>query len=465
MISGPTGEVDSPRQIGDGWRPGPPLMLILNVADIHFRHPECNTPMDPDRPYRTLLVRDARERVAVLGPANVILVGGDIAYHGLVEEYDSALRWLSELADAAGCTLSDVFVVPGNHDVDRGVIKNRADVRNAQRAVSSARPERRERELWEQFRDAKAGPSLLAPVDAYNQFAARFNCQVYAPDKLFWHQDRPLTDSVRIRFYGLTSTLLSGAGASRNEDDSRLSLYLSPFQTGLDPVEGVVNAVICHHPPDWFMDQDDVDDAIRGRAELHFFGHKHRQRIHRDANYVRFSAGAVNPDRNEPGWEPGYNLIKLSVNDDGKSLWLDVEAHLLTWQTNPDGFHPKNDGRGALVFGHRLTLRRATVRDPRTPAGSPVAPSDPKPPTARGTEGNADGEVAMSEPHTRNLVLSFWNLASSQRREIAQRLKLITDEEMKLPEPERYGRALIRASERGLLAQVAAEVERLEKKA
>ena len=59
------------------------------------------------------------------------------------------------------------------------------------------------------------------------------------------------------------------------------------------------------------MDQDDADDAICARAAIHMFGHKHRQRITREAAYVRFGAAAVNPNPNEPGWQPGYNLVDM----------------------------------------------------------------------------------------------------------------------------------------------------------
>lgn len=73
-----------------------------------------------------------------------------------------------------------------------------------------------------------------------------------------------------------------------------------------------------------------------------------------------------------------------------------------------------------------------------------------------------DGEAAMGDPITRNLVYRFWNLKSSQRREIALTLGLISAEEVQLPEPERYGRALIRASERGLIDLVAREIAKKE---
>lgn len=73
-----------------------------------------------------------------------------------------------------------------------------------------------------------------------------------------------------------------------------------------------------------------------------------------------------------------------------------------------------------------------------------------------------DVEAAMGETDNRGLLYRFWRLASSQRREIAQELGLLEEGEMKLPEPERYGRALIRAGERNILDKVAAAVARLE---
>jgi len=295
----------------------------------------------------------------------------------------------------------------------------------------------------------------MEPISEYNTFAARFDCQVYTPDKLFWHQDLPLDGETTLRIHGLTSTLLSGAGG---QNDPKLSLYLSPLQTVLDPVDGVINLVMCHHPPDWLMDQDAVDDAVNGRAMLQFFGHKHRTRIHRDPHFVRFSAGAVNPERNAPAWEPGYNIVKVSVTSETGHRYLDVEAHLLVWQTNPDLFHPKLAAHNEAIYRHRMRLPHlptAKLRPTASVAISPVAVPQLEPSTV------AEKETTMSD--TRNLVLRFWDLASSQRREIALELGLLEKDEItQLPEPERYGRALSRAGERGLLERVAEEIEKRE---
>ena len=58
-----------------------------------------------------------------------------------------------------------------------------------------------------------------------------------------------------------------------------------------------------------------------------------------------------------------------------------------------------------------------------------------------------DAEAAMGEADTRDLLYRFWRLTSGQRRGIARELGLLEEGEMKLPEPERYGKVFIRAGE------------------
>ncbi len=430
-------------------------MLLLHISDIHFREPDCVNPdLDPDRPYRTRMIQDARNRADNLGPVGAILIGGDIAFKGHPREYEAAKAWIDELARACGCPLERVFVIPGNHDVDRGVIIRSPAVRNAQSAIMAVEPHRREREFRAQFMDTETGRALLKPLEAYNDFAKLFSCQVYAPDHLYWKQDLPLEGGTHLRIYGLTSVLLSGAGGG---NDTRESLYLSPLQTGLDPVDDVVNLVMSHHPPDWFSDQDEVEEKICNRSAIHLFGHKHRQRVSKDDGYIRFSAGAVNPDRNEVGWQPAYNLIKVDVVGEGPARALEIEAHLLQWQANPEQYRPMQTSQRDEVFRHRIPIPGRT-RAPVTVAAAPTtAPPDPM------AEADADVEAAMSDESTRNLVFRFWKLTVSQRRDIALGLGLIDRAEMSLPEPERYGRALLRAGERGLLEQVAREVAKRER--
>ena len=432
-------------------------MLLLHVSDIHFRVPDCENPdLDPARSYRTRMLRDVRERIQTLGPVEAILVSGDIAFRGDPAEYKAAYAWLEELAEACECSLERVFVVPGNHDVDRRVIKSSPSTRNAQLAVRQAPAHQRERELRTQFTDLNTGRALLAPLAAYNDFAKLFNCQVFPPERLYWSQELSLLKGVRLRIYGLTSTLLFGA---EDQDDSQGSLYLSPLQTVLDPVQDVVNLVLCHHPPDWFLDQEEVQDAVCGRAAIHLFGHKHRQRVIQDPNYICFAAAAANPDRYETQWQPGYNLIRVEVAGSGQERALNIQAHLLEWQVSPERYRAVLTRNGEDVVRHRIAIpsrTNAIVTGPDSDENETTAQNIPA------LEAETDVEAAMSQESTRNLVFRFWNLTISQRREVAQRLGLIDEADLSFPEPERYGRALLRAGERGILEQLAHEVAEME---
>src|SRR5579863_2613878 len=96
-----------------------PLMFV-HLSDIHFGQ---------ERGGRVFVHGDVRDRLvddvsivleelkqpAVTG----IIVTGDTAYSGKTDEYRDAGQWLDRVARAAGCAITKIQVVPGNHDVHR----------------------------------------------------------------------------------------------------------------------------------------------------------------------------------------------------------------------------------------------------------------------------------------------------------------------------------------------------------
>lgn len=429
-------------------------MLFLHVSDIHFSTPDCNDPPnDPEQPFRTVLVKDIRARVSEVGPIDAMIVTGDIAFKGVADEYKVAMGWLTELADAAQCPIDRIFVVPGNHDVDRKIIEHSKVIQNAHRTLSGCNSKEIEHEFDRQLRDRTTGPALLEPITAYNEFAKFFNCQVY-PDKLCWRQDIKLSDDVLLRLHGMTSTMLSGAiQTGGGQNDTRDSLYLSPRQTVLDPVPNVVNIALSHHPHDWFKNCDEVEGALNAKAIIQFCGHKHQRRVTRESDYLRLSAGAVNPDRHATGWQPGYNLVKVSVVGASAERRLDFEVTSLDWQSNPDLFKPAHDKNGSAIFVHSIAIPE--IGTGKTSSGLvPVAP----------LPAEIVAEVAMSNTSTRNLIRRFWGLTVSQRLTITSKMGLIEESERSLPELRRYTDVFKRANERNVLEQLVLEVEKMEGK-
>lgn len=442
-------------------------MRLLHLSDIHFRSPDCETlATDSNQPYRTLLTQDVVDLCRDGGTVDAILVGGDIAYRGAPTEYKAARTWLLELASQCGCRPEGIYVVPGNHDVDQGICATSLAISNAQDAIATALEDARESVMKRQLADADVGQSLFRPLTAYNEFAASFDCSVY-PGLPFWTDELELGEGVRLRLFGLTSTLISGLG-ERDKVPGRL--YLGRLQTVLNPEPNVVNLVLCHHPPSWFIDKDGTDDNVNSRAKLQFFGHEHRQRCTPTPAYMRFQAGAVNPDAHEREWKPGYNLLDVKVSGEGMERTLDVCAYVRHFQNAPEMFVPLRQDRYQEVWTHSMALQHqaplkvsaAAVINPMPPYQATKVAEAAHAVAIASVPTEAKSEVKMQGPSMRNLIYRFWQLSISERREITLKLGLITDADLLVLEPERYKKAFKEAAARGVLVELANEIERVE---
>jgi hypothetical protein len=247
--------------------------------------------------------------------------------------------------------------------------------------------------------------------------------------------------------------------------------------------------VLCHHPPKWFSDSTEAENLIDARAKLQFFGHEHNQRCSRPPEYMRFHAGAVNPERDAAGWQPGYNLVDLHVEGKGSERTLKIEAHMRQFQPAPaELFIPYRDPTAnSDVWRHSIKIPERRVRGvpPVTPRAVPSAPAEmPQPAHLHGTQvatavhtvckvaDHVNGslsevtqlsEVKMPDPSTENLVFRFWQLGAKEMREIALGLGIIDEVDLELPPPQRYYKAMETARDRGLLIELAAQIQKHEK--
>src|SRR4051794_3636082 len=87
----------------------------LHVSDFHFR---ADDPYDRDVVLRALVrsVREHRERGR---KPDLVFATGDVAFSGKKAEYEAATPFFDDLLRAAGVGKEQLFVIPGNHDVDR----------------------------------------------------------------------------------------------------------------------------------------------------------------------------------------------------------------------------------------------------------------------------------------------------------------------------------------------------------
>lgn len=299
--------------------PGKGVLRFLHLSDIHFRKDQSLSDAGLDLDIREQLEKDASEIFKEIGPVTGILVTGDIAFSGDVHEYAIAEKWLEQLTERLSGNPGQVWVIPGNHDVDRHALKERPSIRYMHQALRNTSTPG---DLLAEFLQTGDRDQLLRPLANYTAFASKYNCAPELP-RLRWEQDLPLNDGSILRLNGLNSAVIS----SELDAVGSSGLLLSPIQSIFADQPGVAHMVLCHHPTDWLIDGDEVETSVTRRAKIALCGHKHKLKIRQVDQTLQLVAGAVHPNRREPEWEPRYNIIEVEVvESDGRKLRVTVWA-------------------------------------------------------------------------------------------------------------------------------------------
>jgi predicted MPP superfamily phosphohydrolase len=421
----------------------PNSLVFLHLSDIHFQR-WSGSSYDIDEDLRNELLIDAAEVLKKLGRPDGILVTGDIAFGGISKEYDLAKKWLTELCEKLGRTLEYVWTVPGNHDVDWEHAKTSSLLAAIHNELRQSETKAIDGAIRKYMGDIEAAKIIFRPISEYNSFAATFQCQI-SPQKPTWQQDFPLGDGAILRINGLNSTMVSDH-LDGVEKQVILGEYQCPKRT-----PGVVHLVMCHHPPDWWKDNDLVEQKMNSRANIELFGHKHSQRLCKINSTLRLTAGAVHPYREALNWKPCYNWLKVSVSGNNTGHKLDVEVYPRIWNNGDSKFIP--DSNSCSGQDHRLvsfdlepwTLQPSEKKKPERESGvlKSTSPSSP----------SIGLETKMSDP-IRILTYRFFDLAHVVRIDIARDLKLLRDEDEGLEDYELFNRILTRAAKEKLLDQL-----------
>lgn len=143
-------------------------------------------------------------------------MGGDIAFGGHPDEYAKARDWLASLIEASQCPESAVWIVPGNHDIDRAIVKSSEIISACYTAMRTCTVEEITPTMRRRLYGDPASAALVEHLRAYNDFARLRGCAVRA-NCPHW-EDRLELDGETILLWGLNSVLCSAhrrSGASR----------------------------------------------------------------------------------------------------------------------------------------------------------------------------------------------------------------------------------------------------------
>ncbi|MEI8211052.1 MAG: metallophosphoesterase [Planctomycetota bacterium] len=374
---------------------------FIHLSDIHFGQEKHGT-LVVHKDARDKLIEDCAEFASAHGPADGILVVGDIAYAGKQREYEDAAKWLKAVAQAGGCEEYSVRTIPGNHDIDRTCINVYG--RNAHQAIRQATLAQLDGVIEEHLAEAEVGNAMLPKVAAYREFASRFDCDFPSLKHPCWAKEYPLTHQYALRILGMNSVQVCDGS------DVKGNMVLGNNQYIIKEKDNIAPIVLIHHPLVWFKDETEAERYLH-RAPVLLFGHEHTQGCQRIENQsgqvqVRIFSGAVNPPGASEEFPFQYNWMELSLAGNAESRHLNVALWPRRWHFVQKHFVPDWYSLGEKSF-HSF--------DVPCPKFRPEAPSAPNP-GANPCVANSEVNMADNERDFERLKYFFWTHLDWQER-------------------------------------------------
>lgn len=308
----------------------------LHISDLQFR---ASDDYDATVILQALLHDIAERNEQDMLRPDMVFVTGDIAFSGKPEEYYQARRFFDDLLRTTGLSKDRLFLVPGNHDVDRsqsGLVVNQIGP-----TVTS------QQKVDRPLVDLIGHGSLFAKFRGYAAFVGDYLGSHLSLDNEipFYVQTLTLAGQ-KIAVLGVNSTLLPGEDA---EDSGGLAIR-SQLQTALEKIkEADLRVAVLHHPPEWFQKpaRKDLEDLLVSVCDFVLHGHTHRvsvlQMRSSSTKAMIISAGACYETREYPNT---YNLVRLDLttgagtvyfrrySDVGGGFWA---KDTLTYRNVPSG--------------------------------------------------------------------------------------------------------------------------------
>ena len=287
------------------------MFRILHLSDLHARESTTwsTTP---------ILIQAKKAILDQANKINIDLVAftGDIAFSGKSEEYQIAQNWLEDLClSSSGLNIQkeQLLFVPGNHDVDRKLIKPAGTAIEEQLHKASTQAE-----IANFYEDHDSKSILLKRHTAYFDFCASFlGLSTGVMD--CWSRTFKAKGDGRIRVDGLnTSWLCCG------DDDQRRLLVGQSQLTELIRIhseavkthgEPDVRITLLHHPLADLMqfDEENTEAHLKQNTDILLRGHLHRPGSHdhmtNTGNFLELPAGALYGSHE---WPNSFSILDIS---------------------------------------------------------------------------------------------------------------------------------------------------------
>lgn len=308
-------------------------LRLLLLSDIHFLY--CDEYHDRYR----LLKQELLNEMGYYTNSNAIdalIICGDIASTGQKSQYTIAEKYFEKILKKLTFQGKKprVFVVPGNHDVDRTQYKC---TRRLFRDTFLNSKEEAENCLAEMKKNETSTLKILySPFKSYSEFASKYSSNDSIAETILSGGDSfeganfssentlgKLNDYV-VKIVGLNSALICDSEDIRDaktmqKGQHKLFLPYCSYNVSTEPY--IINISVMHHPFDWMQNGSELNADFDAYFKLQLFGHIHSQSIYQkdndEQNPVRIQVGSLQPgDDDSQMHAPRYSIVELSVEND-----------------------------------------------------------------------------------------------------------------------------------------------------
>jgi predicted MPP superfamily phosphohydrolase len=284
----------------------------LHISDIHFQ-PKTEWRDNAARNALLEYLKDIYNDNAALRP-DLIFCTGDIAFGEIrsapiAEQYKQAEEFFDSLLVICGkneipLLKERLFVVPGNHDVNRSNINSDAQLTLTNWAKQpTEHVAEMNRRFNEQPNEFKA---IIQRLDEYAQFIDRYLPHQHDEGGRHCYARMISVNGLKVGIAGFNSSWTC-AGP---EDDRTLWLAAEwQFNTAKTEIkEADVIIGLIHHPIDWLnaAEQDIAKHRIAANFQFWLHGHTHNTWVEPTQTHITIAAGAVGA---ETSGEFGINLV------------------------------------------------------------------------------------------------------------------------------------------------------------
>jgi 3',5'-cyclic AMP phosphodiesterase CpdA len=317
----------------------------LHLSDIHF-HPKLEW---RDRAIQDSLIQYLKSAFDQDIPKpDFIFCTGDIAFGEaasapIANQYNQASEFFDRLREVCGnrgnpFSSEKMFLVPGNHDVNRKSVNG-----DAQTTMINWAQDSRDRvaTINQRFNDkTREFKDTISRLAEYEQFIAKhFPHQADAEGRLVYAR-KVECDGITVGVCGFNSAW-SCAGP---EDDRNLWMAADwQFNFATEALAGAdVRIGLMHHPVDWLnvADREIATRRITSEFDFWLHGHEHSSWVVANQSNVLIGAGAVGAENMD---EFGVNVVSLDLRQSRGTVYLHRKGSKTNdWTIEPIPQHAPN---------------------------------------------------------------------------------------------------------------------------